>query len=434
MSIGVVLLAALAVAGLVQSGIFTLQTWENRRFARARLRSQKRKDGATPKVLLVSPCKGVDVGLEANLQALLEQDYADYEIAFVVESIDDPAVPTIRNLITQHAERSIRMVVAGVAQHCGQKVHNLRAATADLPADIAVLAFVDSDARPAADWLRSLVARLDRDEVGATTGYRLMVPTRATPGNVLLYCINSTIALIFGPGGHHLVWGGSWAMRRDVFDTLRLRDAWQGTLSDDLVVSRELAKAGLKIEFIPECLVVSPVESPLSATCEFVRRQYLITHRYAARYWFFGFAVSMLAQGSFWTMAVATAVAARTGSPWLPYTATVLAFLYAGHVERGILRQDLTRRVLVRKNAVRSSGVKLSAAIDVLCGPAVGLVNLVLMASSAVGDTITWRGNTYRIHRGGAIDVLRLGGQLATPSTNRNRSDSGESSSTSRAA
>ena len=75
--------------------------------------------------MLITPCKGFDVDLEGNLAALLRQDYPDYEVTFVVESDADPACPVIRRVMAGHPQVAARLLVAGVAHHSGQKVHNL---------------------------------------------------------------------------------------------------------------------------------------------------------------------------------------------------------------------------------------------------------------------------------------------------------------------
>ena len=55
----------------------------------------KPKPDFTPFVTVIAPCRGLDTGLEDNLRALLEQDYPDYEIIFVVDDKNDAAVPVI---------------------------------------------------------------------------------------------------------------------------------------------------------------------------------------------------------------------------------------------------------------------------------------------------------------------------------------------------
>ena len=139
----------LILAGLVivQSLLLALQTWEHCRYVRSCMRCIVRHR-PTGRVALFAPCKGIDLDLEANLRSLLEQDYDDYEVTFIVESADDPAYPAIRRAIAEHPNVAARVVIAGQATDSGQKVHNLRVATEHLPPQIKYVAFVDSDAQP----------------------------------------------------------------------------------------------------------------------------------------------------------------------------------------------------------------------------------------------------------------------------------------------
>jgi len=134
------------------------------------------------------------------------------------------------------------------------------AGTADLPPEVDILAFVDSDARPHPAWLRLLVQRLDNGQAAAATGYRWFVPARPTLASYIQYAINACAAVMYRADSRGLVWGGSWAIRRDKFDACGLRTAWQGTLSDDLVASRVLRAARMRVEFEPACMLPSPLE------------------------------------------------------------------------------------------------------------------------------------------------------------------------------
>ena len=93
----------LAILVIGQSALTALQTWEHCRYARScqkaleRFRHQGR-------ALVVVPCKGLDVGLEENLRAVMRQDYGDYEVTFVVESDDDPACTAIRRVMAEYPE------------------------------------------------------------------------------------------------------------------------------------------------------------------------------------------------------------------------------------------------------------------------------------------------------------------------------------------
>ena len=68
--------AYLILAGLVivQSLLLALLTWEHRRYVRSCMRGLDAHQ-PTGRVALFAPCKGLDLDLEANLRALLRQDY-----------------------------------------------------------------------------------------------------------------------------------------------------------------------------------------------------------------------------------------------------------------------------------------------------------------------------------------------------------------------
>ncbi len=276
--VGIALLAVL-VAVLV-----VLQTWEHHRFARSRLR-QLGSHPSRGRALVIVPCRGLEVGLERNLESLFRQDFDDFALRFVVESAEDPVYGLIRRLMARYAHVASEVICAGRARYSGQKVHNLRVATADLPCTVDYLAFADSDTRLRRQWLRALVVHLDRDKVGAAMGYRWFIPQRPTLANHLLYSLNSSVAIFLGKRSPGVVWGGSWAIRRATFEALGIREAWAGTISDDLVAGRVIHDAGLDVAFEPACMVASPLDTTLAELVAFGRRQYLISRFYAPRWW-----------------------------------------------------------------------------------------------------------------------------------------------------
>lgn len=385
-----------------QVALVFLSLWEGRRFAISRLRRPAKQPPPRQAALFV-PCKGIETGLEENLRPLFEQDYPNYSLTLIVESADDPACGPIRRLIAQRPNVSARLFVAGQAHLGGQKVHNLREATAGLADDVEILAFVDSDARPRSNWLSQIVERLGRAEVGAVTGYRWFVPERGTVSNLLSYSINSGIAAGVGPGGHHLVWGGSWAIRRDAFDALRMRDAWRGTLSDDLVATRVLHRAKLRIEFQPACMLASPLDNNWRQTIAFLRRQYVIARFYAPQWWLLAFAAASLPLLTFWggLALLAASWACGDARAWLP--ALVCPAFYASTVFRGLLRSELARLYLPEHQAQLATAFRF----DHWAGPLVQLVNWMVMFSSLFGNRLKWRGIEYRILRDGQVRIVR---------------------------
>jgi ceramide glucosyltransferase len=260
------------------------------RFA-AYVRSEASKPLAnfTPFVSVFAPCRGLDSGLEQNLAALFQQDYPAYEIIFVSDRADDPALPLIRKLIEDKDQTnrvSSKTIIAGPATDCGQKVHNLRIAVTGSDPRSEAFVFVDTDARPQVHWLRSLVAPLSDEKNGAASGYRWFVPVNGDLASHLRSVWNASIASALGADRHkNFCWGGSTAIRRSTFEELRVGERWRGTVSDDFTLTRTLQEAKLPIHFVPACLVPALDSCSMSELFEFTNRQLKITRVYAPHLW-----------------------------------------------------------------------------------------------------------------------------------------------------
>jgi cellulose synthase/poly-beta-1,6-N-acetylglucosamine synthase-like glycosyltransferase len=234
-----------------------------------------------PFVSVIAPTRGLETDREFvdNVRPLLEQNYPRYEIQFVFDSPQDPCLPLVNDL-------GARIVVSGPSTNCGQKVHNLIVAVGQVDPRCEVMVFVDTDARPQADWLRKLVAPLADEKVGASTGYRWFVPEKGGVASRLRGVWNASIASALGADTtKNFCWGGSTAIRRSTFEELKVADHWRGTVSDDFTITRVLKEAKLPIHFTPHCLVPSVGDCGWDELLEFTTRQIKITRVYAPHLW-----------------------------------------------------------------------------------------------------------------------------------------------------
>lgn len=391
---------ALGALGIAQALLMLLHAWEHRRYHRSRLIAEP-KAGPQPRVTLFVPCKGVDPGMEANLRALFEQRYAALDLCFLIESESDPAIAIVRRLEYQHPHVRCRVIFTGTAENCGQKVHNLMRGTATLPADAEVLAFVDSDARPHPHWLSRLVERLRGDKFAVATGYRWYVPARPTLANHLLSAINNTVAGLMGPHGYNLVWGGAWAIRTETFRRLGLPQAWRGSLSDDLVVSRLVHSAELNVAYEPHCLVRSTADFTTGALAEFVRRQYLVARVYAPTWWRFAVLSAGMTNAVFVGLAGFALAWLISGGPWkIPALSLLSYYLLTA------LRYALTARAMRPFVDVTNTRYERVARFNVWGWPLVSTVVGLGLAASAVGRSLVWRGVQYRLDSPSETTIL----------------------------
>ncbi len=248
----------------------------------------------TPFCSVIIPCRGLDAGLRANLLALFRQNFSAYEVIFAVDSADDRAVGIIEKIINENPAKS-KLTITGIAADEGQKVHNLRKAVLEVSEQSEVFVFVDSDARPDEDWLRNLLAPLQDKNIGATTGYRWFISEENTFASQLRSVWNASIASALGEKTNsNFCWGGSTAIRRQVFEQIGMGEKWRGALSDDFALTRELKRANLPIYFVPQALTACVEDCTLSDFLEFSTRQMKITRIYAPHLWIASFVGSFL--------------------------------------------------------------------------------------------------------------------------------------------
>lgn len=349
----------------------------------------------TPFVSVIAPIRGVDPGLEENLSALFQQDYPDYEIVFVTDAASDPSLKVIENVKTRHSNSHIatRVVIAGAAVDCGQKVHNLRVAVGEIDSRSEALVFVDADARPQVHWLRSLVAPLHDQSIGATTGYRWFIPLRGGLSSQLCSVWNASIASSLGASTNkNFCWGGSTAIRRAVFDHLQIKEHWQGTVSDDFALTNALRAAQLPIHFVPACLTASLEDCTFRQLIEFTTRQLKITRVYSSHLWKAALIGSLLFILVFFGGIVLVVARAFNGlSYWLPLSLLVVIFVF-GAIKSYIRLRSVELPLTKYKKELRKT---LPA--HLLLWPLTSALFLYNCLAAMLSRRIEWRGITYEL-------------------------------------
>lgn len=382
--------------------LLALLTFENRRFSHSRKRSVLQGLQPWQRIALIAPCKGEDYRLEDNLRHLFQQDHLNYSLVFVVESEDDLAVPIIHRLCSNNPQTSSRLVIAGRAIESGQKNHNLLAAIDEIGDEFNVYAFIDSDARPDKNWLRSLVFDLDKEGIGAVTGYRWMIPRRKSLVNFFVYAVNSATMAMMGSGRHMLIWGGSWAIRRDIFEAIGLRSAWCGTLCEDLVASRALNAAKLGVVFSPRSVVATEFDMGVSEAWEFLHRQFLLGRRYRGNLWLLALTALCIFQLGLWSCLLAGLYLLGKGDPLGCWSLGAFALIYGLTGIRSWLRQDRIRTHFPE----RASELRAARLFDIFLGPLAGLGQLTVMIGAGLISSTCWRGIRYFLGPGGRVLFL----------------------------
>ena len=332
-----------------------------------------------PPASVIVPVKGMDEGLRENLQSLAELDYPDYELIVVARTAFDippDVLPAPIKVVLAHGDNS----------DAGEKVQNLMAAVRAARRTSAILAFADSDGRVEKNWLQALAAPLEEEGVGASTGYRWYTPEPPDFWSLMRSVWNAPIGGTLGPGDCPFAWGGAVAIRREVFDRVRVAEHWKTAISDDYALSAAVHSAGLRIVFAPGAMVASGDHITARTFFSWARRQMIITRVCHPRLWWPALAAHVVYCAGMAAAVVASARGYR-GAEWV-----LIAQLSPGLL-KGTNRATLAKAEL----PAYKTWFDRYGWVHTWWVPLATWVWLMVLICSAGSNVIEWRGNRYRL-------------------------------------
>ena len=363
-----------------------------------------------PPASVIVPCKGTDFELQENMEAILDQEYEDYEVIVVTATESDSSLVALRRAARKFPGRRVEFVVSGLSNQRGEKVHNLLRALERVDPGSQVLVFADSDGRPHRHWLRDLLAPLRDPETGASTGYRWFFPRRGNPASLLRATWNSSIATLLGGHRHNFAWGGSMAIRRSTFAAVDVPAYWERSVSDDYSLTEAVNAAGLRVHFQPRCLVASHGDCTWRELVEWSTRQVIITKVYSRGRW----RLALLSEWPFvlfwwWTVGELLALALGVGGSieidWLqgaPLLFLLVLVWFFGAV-RGLFRWRMIRRI----RSEQQERLKRDFWGYLLLGPLAATLTACNLAISLFTSTIVWRRVRYELVSRREVRVVR---------------------------
>jgi ceramide glucosyltransferase len=342
-------------------------------------RSLQRQPERFPRVSVIVPVKGEDEGLRENLAALASLDYPDYDLVITARTASD--IP--RGVLPPKA---IIVLANGSDPASSEKIQNLTAAVKSARNGTEIFAFADSDGRVTSRWLRALVAPLEDPKVGASTGYRWFAPEPPTFASLLRSVWDAVALSRFGEGDAPFTWGGSTAIRKQTFFEIGVLAAWKNTVSDDYALAATVHRAGLRIAYAPGALVPSRERLSMGRFLEWARRQLTITRVYQPRLWW----PALVAHVIYCAGMAASLAAAIRGDRLAEWA--LIAQLSPGML-KGLNRATLAKAVLPEYEA----WFKRHSWVHAIWTPLATWIWLLVLLASATGNTIRWRGYTYRL-------------------------------------
>jgi len=232
--------------GAVLLNLLILFLWINAK------RIYKKDLGSTynPKISVIIPCKDTHSKFKDNVIAICNQEYGNYKILFITDSEKDSAYIELKNIKNKNFE--FQLETASNIKGCSGKIAALIKGIS-LSQDVDVYVFADSDIKPHKHWLKYLVGNLNKENIGATTGYRWYFANNLK--SYLISTWNLASVLPFFYPAFNYTWGGSTAIKKTLFEKLEIADKWKKGFADDLILTEAIKNAGYIIKFVPKCLI-----------------------------------------------------------------------------------------------------------------------------------------------------------------------------------
>lgn len=215
-----------------------------------RKRPELQEDNIPP-VSVLKPLRGVDHGLEANLESLFQQDYPNFELLFGIEGEEDPAVAVVRKLMDRYSQVQSRLIIHQGGRGFNPKVSNIRAILETGSHDILVIN--DSNIAVPTDYLSRMVPHLLAENVGLVTSLFVGSGEKNIPALLENMHLNgpvlNSLAVYETLMNEVLVVGKSNMFRRSVFDSLGGFESLAYVQAEDYFMGKMMKRAGYDVAF-----------------------------------------------------------------------------------------------------------------------------------------------------------------------------------------
>ena len=396
-----VILAALAFLSLA------LALWQFLVAMRFPLHQRVADRSFTPPVTLLKPLKGADAETLRCLESWLTQDYAGaVQILFGVESATDPVCELVRRLLAAHPGREARLVVCSESLGSNAKVSTLIQLQRLTRHDLITIS--DADVRVPPDFLTNIVSPLRDPAVGLVNCfYQLANPaTLAMQWEAIAINADFWSQVLQSRSIKPLDFalGAVMATTRQQLEAIGGFNALVDFLADDYQLGNRIAKRGGRVVLSP--VVVECWESPKNWS-EVWRHQLRWARTIRAcqplPYFF-----SLLGNATLWPLLWVIAAIATTGE--ISGTTTVSGATVSVVVSLHPLSQALMvalviwlARVLTAMRQESRLTRSHSHWAFFWLVPIKDVLNVALWALAVLGKTVEWRGQRYRVQRGGKL-------------------------------
>jgi len=381
-----VLLSLLLLLWLASVAFYAISLYTTRTFFLNRVTDRSGSPSAARPMSVLKPIRGADDDTYENLKSFIEQDHPEYEVIFGVADPEDPAAKVVNKLISEFPGRNLRLVSGTAHRTPNRKVGNLMAMYEVASHDTIVVA--DSDMRVGPDYLGSIAAGFDGDNVGLVTClYR-----GAYPENVGAAFEALTIDTDFLPSvtvaktleGMSFALGATMAVTRKALESIGGFEALSGYLADDYMLGNMVDGAGYEVALSD--YVVDAVCSENSFSHYFSHQlRWGRTYRFCRPK---GYFMSVLTKGTAFATLFLIVSGFSAGGWALFLINLALRYIQAVHMESAYVK-----------------GPGVGAWMWLL--PVKDLVSFAIWAMSFTGNDVSWKDERYRIDPDGRMVQLQ---------------------------
>ena len=379
----IIVAGATTVLTFAGCGYYVAALWCARAFV---LRRRYAEPESFPSISIVKPIKGIDPEMYASFASHCTQDYpGEYEILFAIHDADDPAVAAIERLKGEYPERSIRLIVCPEVLGANGKVSNLVQAVPQ--ARYSIILINDSDILVQRRYLRRIAAGFSaaprgKGGIGMVTALYRGRPHRSLTSRLEALGISTEFAAGVLTArvmdrGMRFGLGSTLAVTREALDAIGGLAPLLGFLADDYELGARISAKGFEIVLSDEVVETSV---PAYSWADFFLHQVRWSRTVRdARKW--GYVGLLFSFGLPWALLNLIASGASVDS------FALLSAALAGRVSVALL-------------------IGLGALDDrqvfgnLWLLPVRDFLSLGMWAWSFAGNTIKWRGETFRLKDG----------------------------------
>ena len=381
----------LGLAALVAGGMALLRHAAGiglllRYVRRARVRTIP--PGPTPPISLLKPLYGDEPGLEENLRATLRQNYPEFEVLFLHERPDDPAVAVAQRVLREVPDVDARFVQGRAPGFANPKAAVLARGAAE--ARHGILAAADSDVRPDPLCLRDVAHGL----AGAVlvSFVPVVFGTRGFWSRVAGLVVDTEGFLSLLLAGGQASTGATIGVRREALEAAGGFEAVGDAAADDYALGLAFRSKRLRLALARRAARLHAPPTGRRDTMRWAVRWARVVRTAAPGVYALGLALSLVP-----LLLLAAALLS-------PYAGAAWTLLAAHTAARAVVAVAVDLRFCWDGSLVRS--------LHLL--PLLWVLEPAGLLTGLLGSTVDWRGRRYRL-RGGRATLVAPPPETANP-------------------